>query len=642
MAYVALIPLLPALAFVALVPLSRTVRNRLRWLALAGGAGAFLLSLAAFVAVWPGGQEGEPTWHASTAIASVGGVELSLGILLDPVSAVMLLVITAVALCVQVYSLDYMRAEERVGWYFAVLSLFTAAMLALVLADNFLMLYMAWEVMGLCSYLLIGFWHEREEPRKASQKAFLTTRVGDVGLAIGLAVIYATTGSFDFDVVLGSASAWAPGVATAVAFLLLFGAMGKSAQVPLHVWLPDAMAGPTPASALIHAATMVAAGVYLIARAMPIFQASGVALTVTMAVGATTALVGGLLALVQHDLKRVLAYSTISQLGYMFVALGAGGAVAGMFHLVTHAFFKSLLFLGAGVIIHALHTQDMREMGGLARRMPWTAATFGAGALALAGIAPLSGFWSKDEILYAVWSGGHYVTFALALVAAFVTALYVARLWFRVFAGAADIRVHDEAEALADRQARTRTPMIVLAAVTATVGLTAPSFSEFLGHAGHWPDPAIAIVSMGVAVAGLAVGWRVWGRGEAATVETADLKVRFAPAHTALTAKLYFDVAYERLAVRPFMRLADGLSAVDRTVVDGAVNGAAALWRTVAGVSWSFDRTVIDGAVNASARLSRSAGVALRRLQSGRVQTYQRYVLGALVLLMVWIVVKGA
>ncbi len=660
MAYVALIPLLPALAFAVLAPLSRAVRNRMRWVGVAGVAGSLALSFAAFAAVWPGGDEGEATYRASASIASVGGVDLALGILLDPVSAVMLIVITVVAVCVQVYSLDYMRHEERIGWYYAVLSLFTAAMLALVLADNFLMLYMSWEVMGLCSYLLIGFWHEREEPRKASQKAFLTTRVGDVGFAIGLAVMYATTGSFAFDVVLGSAAGWAPGVATAVALLLLFGAMGKSAQVPLHVWLPDAMAGPTPASALIHAATMVAAGVYLVARALPIFEASGIALTVTMVIGATTALVGGLLALVQFDLKKVLAYSTISQLGYMFVAIGAGGAVAGMFHLVTHAFFKSLLFLGAGVIIHALHTQDMREMGGLGRRMPWTAATFGAGALALAGIAPFSGFWSKDEILYAVWKGHHYVVFALALAAAFVTAFYVARLWFRVFMGAprtlaafaghADTDHGDEDhgghdgghdESAADRRGETRWPMVLLGVITAGIGFSAPFFSEFLGHAGHWPDPMIASVSMGVALAGLGAGWWVYGR-RAGAVDTEAIKARFRPAYSALDAKIYFDAAYERLAIRPFIRVTESLAVFDRIVVDGVVNGAAVLWRTATDLSWGFDRRVIDGVVNGTARLSRSAGVALRRLQSGRVQTYQRYVLGALVLLMLLIVVKGA
>jgi NADH-quinone oxidoreductase subunit L len=634
-AYVALIPLLPALVFAVMAPLSRATRNRVQWLGVVGVGTSLLLSLAAFAAVWPGGHEGEAVYHASWPIAQVGGVDLALGILLDPVAAIMLLVVTIVGVCVQVYSLGYMHRDERVGWYFAVLTLFTAAMLALVLSDNFLMFYMAWEVMGLCSYLLIGFWHEQEAPRKASQKAFLTTRVGDVGFAIGLAVMYATVGSFDFEAVLGSADSWAPGVATAVALLLLFGAMGKSAQVPLHVWLPDAMAGPTPASALIHAATMVAAGVYLVSRALPIFEASGVALTVTMLIGALTALLGGLIAAVQHDIKKVLAYSTISQLGYMFLAIGASGAVAGMFHLVTHAFFKSLLFLGAGVIIHAAHTQDMREMGGLAKHLPVTSVTFGIGALALAGIFPFSGFWSKDEILYAAWSHGHYTIFFIALAAAFVTAFYVARLWFRVFTGPV------QNEHLAEGHAEMLVPMGVLAAITTVIGFSAPFFSEFLGHDGHWPDPAIAIGSSVVALCGLALGWWAYGRRHL-VLNTRSLKQRAGSGYTVLEQKFYFDITYDYLVIRPYIRAAEALSRFDRDAVDGAVNGAAALWRSATEQAWSFDARVIDRLVNESARAARASGSALRRIQAGRVQTYQRYVLGALVLLMLWIVVKGA
>ncbi len=635
MAYVALIPLLPAIAFAVLTPLSREMRNRVRWLGLVSVGGALALSLAAFAAVWPGGQEGEATYRASVPIAQVGGVDLNLGILLDPIAAIMLLVITVVGMCVQVYSLGYMHRDERVGWYFAVLSLFTAAMLALVLADNFLMLYMAWEVMGLCSYLLIGFWHEQEAPRKASQKAFLTTRVGDVGFAIGLALMYATVGSFEYDAVFAGVGQWAPGVATAVALLLLIGAMGKSAQVPLHVWLPDAMAGPTPASALIHAATMVAAGVYLVARALPIFEASGVALTITMIVGVTTALVGGVIAAVQHDIKKVLAYSTISQLGYMFVAIGAGGAIAGMFHLVTHAFFKSLLFLGAGVIIHAAHTQDMREMGGLSKHLPWTTVTFGAGALALAGVAPFSGFWSKDEILYALYTGEHYVVLVLAAAAAFVTAFYVARLWFRVFTGPA------QTEHLKEGHAEMIVPMVLLAVITAAIGFTAPGFSKFLGHAGHWPDPLIAGGSTAVALAGLALGWWAYGR-RSVVLNTRSLKERAGYAYDALAKKLYFDLTYEYFIIRPYMWTAEHLYRFDQKVVDGAVNGAASAWNGLTAASARFDLAVIDGVVNGLAGSARAAGRTLRKIQVGRVQTYQRYILGAVVLLMVWIVVKGA
>lgn len=635
MSWVAVIPLLPALAFVLLLPLTRKARNHTVVLPIAGILAALALSVAAFVNVWPGGHEAEPIKIAEFTIGTVGGDALTLGLGLDAVSAIMLLVVTIVGTCVQIYSLGYMHRDPRVGWFYAVLSLFTAAMLTLVLADNLLLLYVAWEIMGLCSYLLIGFWYEQEAPRKASQKAFLTTRVGDVGLAIGLFVIYKAAGTLDLHAALDSVGAWAPGIATVAALLLLFGAMGKSAQVPLHVWLPDAMAGPTPASALIHAATMVAAGVYLVARTLPIFEASGTALDVTLFVGATTALVGGLLAAVQHDVKKVLAYSTISQLGYMFVALGAAGAVPALFHLVTHAFFKSLLFLGAGVIIHAAHTQDMRDMGGLSRYMPWTTAVFTIGSLALAGIPPFSGFWSKDEILTLLLHEHHYAAFAVALLAAFVTAFYVTRLWFRVFAGP------PQSEELREAHRSMLAPMVLLAAITAVIGFAGPTFSEFLGHEGHWPEVSVALISSGVALAGVGLGWWVYGR-RTVVVNTRSLKRRMGYAYDALAQKLYFDLTYDRLLVGGYVVLTKLLARFDGSVIDRVVNGAARAWVYVASGSWTFDARVIDGGVNGAARVVRAAGARARSLQSGRVQTYQRFILGAVVLLMVFVVMKGA
>jgi len=634
MGYVLAIPLLPAAAFAILAPLSRRLRNGAIWVSVAAVAVSFILSVAAFLAVWPGGHEGEAVYHVFAPIAHVGESVFGAGLLLDPVSAAMLLVVTLVGLAVQVYSIGYMHRDERIGWYYAVLSLFTAAMLMLVLSDNFLQLYAAWEVMGLCSYLLIGFWHEQEAPRKASLKAFLTTRVGDVGFAIGLLVMYATAGTFDFETVLHGME-WAPQVATAVALLLLFGAMGKSAQFPLHVWLPDAMAGPTPASALIHAATMVAAGVYLVARALPIFEASGIALTVTLIVGAVTALAAGLLAAVQHDIKKVLAYSTISQLGYMFVALGTGGLVAGMFHLVTHAFFKSLLFLGAGVIIHAAHTQDMREMGGLGKHLKVTTVTFTIGSLALAGVFPLSGFWSKDEILTVLLHEGQYVAFAISLLAAFVTAYYVARLWFRVFTGP------QQTKDLHEAHIEMLVPMGVLAAVTAVIGFGSPLFAEFLGHEGQWPAVGMALTSTAVAGTGLALGWFMYGR-RTAVINTRAIKQRVDYVYGALVNKYYLDLTYEHFIVRPYGRLAAWLGRFDAKVIDGAVNGAGRAWRGIASIGWRFDAAVVDGAVNGLGRLVKNAGGRVRRLQVGRVQTYQGLVVGVLVALMLWIVVKGA
>ena len=634
MGYVLAIPLLPALAFALLAPLPRALRTRAVPVAVAAVLGSLALSIAAFVQVWPGGHAEGPALHAAFTMAHIGERAISLGFQLEPTSAIMLLVVTVVGAAVQIYSLGYMHREARIGWYYAVLSLFTAAMLALVLSDGFLGLFMAWEVMGLCSYLLIGFWHEQEGPRLASIKAFLTTKVGDLGFMLALAAIYAEVGSFDFATVLHGHE-WATGPATVVALLLLFGAMGKSAQFPLHVWLPDAMAGPTPASALIHAATMVAAGVFLVVRAFPIFEASGVALTVTLWVGLVTALLAGLLATVQHDIKKVLAYSTVSQLGFMFIALGAGGATAGLYHLVTHAYFKSLLFLGAGVIIHAAHTQDMREMGGLAKKLPVTTAVFTAGSLALAGIVPFSGFWSKDEILTVLLHEHQYVAFGVALLAAFITAFYVARLWFRVFAGPAQqADLHEGHRSML-------APMAVLAAITAFIGFAGPALGEFLGHEIPWPELLTAGISTLVAGAGLALGWFVYGR-RTKVVNTRALKQRYRKTYGVLANKYYFDLTYGYFVVGGYSAGARFLAAFDATVIDGIVNGAARLWRRVADGGWVFDSMVVDGLVNGSAAIVKEAGSSIRRLQSGRVRSYQTLVAGAVVLLVIWILMKGA
>jgi NADH-quinone oxidoreductase subunit L len=633
MGYILAIPLLPAAAFAILAPLSRRLRNGAIGVSVGAASFSFVLSVLAFFATWPGGHEGEAVYHVFAPIAHVGNTVLGVGLLLDPVSAAMLIVVTLVGLCVQVYSIGYMHRDERIGWYYAVLSLFTAAMLTLVLSDNFLQLYAAWEVMGLCSYLLIGFWHEQEAPRKASMKAFLTTRVGDIGFAVGLLVMFNVAGTFDYAVVLHGMH-WAPQAATAVALLLLFGAMGKSAQFPLHVWLPDAMAGPTPASALIHAATMVAAGVYLVARALPIFEASGVALTVTLIIGSITALIGGLLAAVQHDIKKVLAYSTISQLGYMFVALGAGGLVAGMFHLVTHAFFKSLLFLGAGVIIHAAHTQDMREMGGLGKHLKVTTVTFTIGSLALAGVFPFSGFWSKDEILTVLLHEGQFVALGISLLAAFVTAYYVARLWFRVFTGPQ--QTYDLHEAHTEMLV----PMGVLAAVTALIGFSSPAFAGFLGHEGEWPAIGMALTSTVVAGSGLLLGWFMYGR-RTKVVNTRAIKQRAGYVYGALVNKLYLDLTYEHFIIRPYGRFAAWLGRFDGRVIDGIVNSVGRAWQALSLIGWRFDNGVVDGAVNGVGRLVRVVGDRARTLQVGRVQAYQGLVAGVLVALMLWIVVKG-
>ncbi len=540
---------------------------------------------------------------------------------LDPVAAVTLVTVTIVATCVQVYSLGYMHKDERIGWYYAVLSLFTSAMLFLVLSENLLFTFVMWEMMGLCSYLLIGFWYENEAPRKASQKAFLTTRVGDLGFLIALFTIFTAVGTFDLAEVLSSVPEWAPGVATAAAIGLLWAAMGKSAQIPLHVWLPDAMAGPTPASALIHAATMVAAGVFVIARTLPIFEAAPQVMSAMLFIGVATALLGGLLACVQHDIKKVLAYSTISQLGLMFVALGAGSATASLFHLTTHAYFKSLLFLGAGVIIHAAHTQDMREMGGLAKRMPWTTATFTVGAMALAGVPPLAGFFSKDEILAVLLHEGHPVAFMGVIVASGLTAFYMTRLWFRVFSGP------EQSEHLKEGHTSMLLPMSLLAVVSVFAGWATTVFAAFLGHEGEWPSVAMLLVSVAVAGTGIGVGWWVYGR-RSMVVNTRVWKQRFGFFYDMLVQKFYFDLTYDHFIIGGYMRSADALALFDQKGVDAVVNGAGRGWVAASKGAWRFDGGVIDAAVNGLAALAVSIGRRARRLQTGQLQSYQRLVLG--------------
>ena len=359
---------------------------------------------------------------------------------------VMLGVVSFLSFLIQFYSVGYMSGHNRFWWFFSVIALFTGAMLTLVIAYNFLILYMAWELVGLCSYLLIGFYNERRSAAEASKKAFVTTRVGDVGFFIAILILFSETGTFDMGVIFDAATNGeiSSGLLTLSVLLLFLGAVGKSGQFPLHVWLPDAMEGPTPVSALIHAATMVTAGVFLVARAYPLFVAAPGALEVVLVVGTFTAIFAGIIALVQPDIKRVLAYSTVSQLGYMMMALGAGAYTAALFHLYTHAFFKALLFLGSGAVIHTMETvlhgravspNDMNYMGGLARRMPITAATFVIGALALAGVFPLAGFWSKDEILAGTLHGGHWVPFLVALVTATLTAFYMFRAAWLTFGG---------------------------------------------------------------------------------------------------------------------------------------------------------------------------------------------------------------
>ncbi|MGA8040029.1 MAG: NADH-quinone oxidoreductase subunit L, partial [Acidimicrobiia bacterium] len=405
------------------------------WVASAAIGGAFVIALLAAVPFIQGGEES----HLITLWEWMPGIGANLEIQWDPLAAVMALVVTGVGTLIHVFAIGYMHGDGRFHRFFADLNLFAASMLTLVLAGNYAMLFLGWELVGLCSYLLIGFWFNRTTAAAAAKKAFVVNRIGDFGFMVALMLIFATFGTLGFTGVFERAGAELnTGVATAIGLLLLVGAAGKSAQIPLYVWLPDAMEGPTPVSALIHAATMVTAGVYVIARSAAIYELAPVASTVVATIGALTALWAASIAMAQRDIKKVLAYSTISQLGYMFLAVGATAYVAGVFHLMTHAFFKALLFLGAGSVIHAMSDeQDMHKMGGLFRKMPITAVTMGIATLAISGIPPLAGFWSKDEILGSAFERGGWfsVLWVIGLITALMTAFYMTRQWVLVFLG---------------------------------------------------------------------------------------------------------------------------------------------------------------------------------------------------------------
>ncbi len=554
----------------------------------------------------------------------IGDLDVTFSVTLDPLAAVMLCVVTLISFLVHVYSTGYMHGDPRFSRYFAFLSLFSFSMLGLVLAANFFVIFIFWELVGLSSYLLIGFWFEKKSASDAGKKAFITTRTGDLGFMVGVFIIYSVTGSFAFHDAFEAVreGVLAGPLLTAAAICIFCGAVGKSAQFPLHVWLPDAMEGPTPVSALIHAATMVAAGVYLVARTSTIFIASDAGALTVAVIGGWTAFFAATIACTQYDIKRVLAYSTLSQLGFMMLALGVGGYGAGMFHLSTHACFKALLFLGAGSVIHAVHTQDIREMGGLRKTMPVTTVTFLIGSLALAGIPPLSGFWSKDEILLHVKHDGPFILYLLASAAAFMTAFYMARLCYLTFFG------EPRAKGKAHESPRSMTvPLIVLAVFSVAIGwVNVPhvfeGFSSFVHFEGahHLSfSPWVAIISTVIALAGVLLGtamyfWR--------SIPVDFLSSRFPAVYRLLYNKWYVDEIYGAAIIRPLLALTRGLFRFDLGVIDGAVNGTAWLTVVLSKIKRWIDDYIVDGAVNGVGRLTDLGGRGLRRMQTGHVQEY--------------------
>ena len=551
-----------------------------------------------------------------------GDLVTQIGLLLDPLSALMILVVSGVSTAIHVYSTGYMADDKRFARYFTYLNLFVFFMLLLVLSDNFLLFFVGWEGVGLCSYLLIGFWFEKASAADAGKKAFIINRIGDFGFLLAIMAIFATFGTLQFQDVFASAHerlVVGGGLVVAITLLLFMGATGKSAQIPLYTWLPDAMEGPTPVSALIHAATMVTAGVYMVARCHVLFEMAPFTLAVVAGVGLATALFAASIGLVQNDIKRVLAYSTVSQLGYMFLACGVGAFTAGMFHLMTHAFFKALLFLGAGSVMHALSGElDLRNMGGLKKHMPYTYWTFLAGALALSGVFPFAGFFSKDEILWHALESGKVLHWALGVLGALMTAFYVFRLFFLAFHGSPRSKAHPH-----ESPASMTWPLVFLAILSVGGGLLglpwvegggivqkflAPVFSD--GHGGAHAAPLFSEhmamgISLAVALTGILLAWRFY---LATPGLSTKLKAAAGRAHTLLLNKYYVDQIY------------------DFAVVRAVVGLGRRLW------CW-FDDPVIDGAVNGLAKIVGYSSSVASRLQTGRVQAYAWSVLlGAVVI----------
>ncbi|MDQ3978582.1 MAG: NADH-quinone oxidoreductase subunit L [Actinomycetota bacterium] len=662
-----LIPALPLAGFLLLLVVGRKLGDPgAGYLATTMVAASFVVSLIVFFGLL--GEHGEERHFTQTLFTWIpaGSLSVDVGLLVDPLSITMALFVTGVGSLIHLYAIGYMHGDERYSKFFVYMNLFAFSMLVLVLADSFLLTFLGWEGVGVCSYFLISFWFERDTAAVAGKKAFVTNRIGDFGFMVAMFLIFASLGSLQY-AAMEEAETLSKTTATAIALLLFLGAAGKSAQLPLYVWLPDAMEGPTPVSALIHAATMVTAGVFLMARVNPILDLSDPAMTLIATIGVLTALFAATVACAQDDIKRVLAYSTISQLGYMFLAVGVGAYVAAIFHMVTHAFFKALLFLGAGSVMHGLHDeQDMNRMGGLRRWMPITASTFIVAWLAIAGVFPFAGFWSKDEILVNAWEQAP-VLWALGLLTAFLTAYYMSRQVFMVFYGperwqqAAAAHSPGQAESEPDHEPAASqpataepagvataapatpatsaaaqgahgdfrphesppvmaAPLVILAVLSAIGGILnlpfagyamehflEPVFGERLHHLklGTGTKVALAAITMAVALAGIGIAYLIYIGRRAKRPEPEVLRRGW-----------YVDEAFAGLVGGPGRRLAD--------------------WS-----AYVFDNRVIDGAVNGVATLVRAGGGRLRTVQSGFVRSYALAVAVGAVGILAWVVARS-
>ncbi|MBU1678262.1 MAG: NADH-quinone oxidoreductase subunit L [Bacteroidetes bacterium] len=617
------------------------------------------------------------TWIDFGNVPMLGELKIDLGIKLDNLTVIMLFVVNLISMLVHHYSVEYMKGDAKYNRYFAYLGIFTFSMLGIVLTDNILMMYIFWELVGLSSYLLIGFWFEKDSASDAGKKAFIVNRVGDIGMFIGILILFATYQTFSFDAIYEKISmgiipfdsgAWL----TAAGILLFMGAVGKSAQFPLHVWLPDAMEGPTPVSALIHAATMVAAGVYLVARIFVMLTAD--AMLVIAVVGAFTSFIAATIALTQNDIKKVLAYSTVSQLGYMIMSLGVGAYAFAFFHLVTHAFFKACLFLGSGSVIHAMHhEQDIQKMGGLRRKMPLTYLSFLISTLAISGIPLTSGFLSKDGILAGTLAfgslTGHWLIPIFGFTVAMMTAFYMFRLVILTFHGEpTDKHKFDHAH---ESPRLMVYPLVLLAVLSIFIWYTpnplAPNqgwflsswvktpqtvvpqdlrfefmqstetgtgivHSEMYEHAMHWAHYPAMILSVILAGLGILLAFMMYQWKKISPDKFAE-KVK--PLYNLSLNKWYIDEIYQSTFINGTLILSNFLAWFDNTIIDGIVNGSATVTRLFSRISGWFDNYVVDGFVNFTAFFSGFIGLSFRRIQTGKVQTYIVFVIFSVLILII-------
>lgn len=612
-----LIPLFPLLSFLVLLLFGRKLKTASAYVGIILVLVSFVYSVIVLFERFTA-----PTHKAEAVWLSIGELQLTAGFEVNQLNALMLVIVSLVSLLVHIYSKGYMDGDERFPVFYAYLGLFTFSMLGLVMSPNLLQTYIFWELVGVGSFLLIGFYFYKESAKQAAKKAFIMTRIGDVGLFIGMILLFWQTGSFEYDEIFAAvgqgevSEKWI----TLTAILIFIGAIGKSGQFPLHTWLPDAMEGPTPVSALIHAATMVAAGVYLVAATFPLFAASETALMTVAVIGAITAIFAASIGLVQTDIKRVLAFSTVSQLGYMMLALGSAGYVAGVFHLMTHAFFKALLFLAAGSVIHAVVTQDIEKMGGLWKKLRFTGPLFLIGTLSISGVPLFSGFFSKDEILMAAWAHGNYGLFWLAVIAAFFTAFYMFRLFFMVFSGESRSKmdnVHESPGVMIG-------PMIVLGVLAVVAGyVNTPWFGAFLGDwltegnpalgHGHVEGPAwIMFVATAVSLLGILLAWLMYSKK---SLERDWLSSRAPISYNILVNKYFIDEFYKLSFVYAAKAISLFLKFIEIFLVEG-------IMKAIGGITQAFANTG-------------------SKLQNGQVQTYGTVAFVGLAVLLVIFALTG-